>query len=120
MRPFLLYHWSPAGRRARIMHAGLCPRRLSVDGIWRPYLCFARFPTAAWALSATHSGRPGDWDLWCCWSDHVGPFGPLHPAQQRRAPEKVLAPDRVPHLSAHPEIEALAGRHAQIHAAADK
>lgn len=71
----MLYHWSPVARRKSILRHGLCSKKPSVDGLWKPpYLCFSKFPTVAWALSATHSGKAGEWDLWCCWSDYVGPF----------------------------------------------
>ena len=72
VRPFLLYHWAPSVRRASILHRGLVTGKRPVTGTWKaPYLCFCRFPSTAWALSATHSGQAGDWDLWCCWSDRV-------------------------------------------------
>lgn len=72
-RPFMLYHWAPVARRRSILRHGLVPGKRSVDGSWRPpYLCFAKFPTVAWALSATHSRVRGEWDLWCVWSDRVG------------------------------------------------
>jgi hypothetical protein len=75
MRPFMLYHWSPVSRRKGILRDGLCPRKISVSGDWRPpHVCFCRFPTVAWALSATHSGKKGGWDLWCVWSDVVAPY----------------------------------------------
>ena len=79
MRPFLLYHWSPADRRQAILRQGLCPKKRSRDGSWRsPYICFCRFPNVAWALSATHSERSGAWDLWCVWSDEIGPYKTLN------------------------------------------
>jgi len=71
MRPFMLYHWSPRKNREGILRRGLCPGRpAELDGGWKaPWVCFARYPTVAWALSATHSRKRGEWDLWCCWSD---------------------------------------------------
>lgn len=81
MRPFLLYHWSPQSRRKGIVRCGLCPRKKSRDGEWRPpYLCFSRYPNTAWALSATHSAKRETWDLWCVWSDEVGPYVTLNTA----------------------------------------
>jgi len=75
VRPFLLYHWSPVSRRKSIQRHGLCPGKKSRDGSWRPpYLCFSRFPTVAWGVSATHSGKRGRWDLWCVWSHQVGEY----------------------------------------------
>ena len=74
MRPFMIYHWSPRKNRASILKRGLCPGRRCVLSDWRaPYICFARFPTVAWALSAPHYGKRREWDLWCCWSD-VAPY----------------------------------------------
>lgn len=75
MRPFLLYHWSPRKARESILKYGLCPgkRSLLLDEWRAPYVCFARFPTVAYALSVTHARIPGPWDLWCCWSD-VAPY----------------------------------------------
>ena len=71
-RPFMLYHWSPSSRREAILHDGLCPRKISVDGDWRPpVICFCRFPNSAWALSGTHHPEVKAWDLWCTWSDSV-------------------------------------------------
>lgn len=73
----MLYHWSPSKNRSSIKKYGLVPGRRSVDGCWRPpYICFSRFPTAAWALSAVHN-KPQSWDLWCCWSDRVGSYKTL-------------------------------------------
>jgi hypothetical protein len=79
VRPFMLYHWSPRKNRNGILRHGLCPGKLSCIGAdWRPpYVCFARYPSVAWALSATHSGKRGEWDLWCCWSD-VAPYKTLN------------------------------------------
>ena len=74
-RPFLLYHWSPRARRAGILRHGLCPHKRGNLSDWRPpYVCFCRYPNTAWALSATHSGKRGQWDLWCCWSDRIGRY----------------------------------------------
>lgn len=83
MRPFMLYHWSPVERRKGILHDGLCLRKPAQLLDWRaPYVCFARYPTVAWALSATHSGKSGDWDLWCCWSDVASPYETLSGARE--------------------------------------
>lgn len=79
MRPFLLYHWSPVERRKSILRHGLKPGCISRDREWRPpYVCFCRFPGAAWRLSATHSDQPGAWDLWCVWSDAAGKYSTLN------------------------------------------
>lgn len=78
----MLYHWSPVDRRKSIIRHGLCPGKKSWDAAWRPkYVCFSRYPSVAWALSATHSDRPGEWDLWCTWSDHVGKYSTLNTAK---------------------------------------
>lgn len=85
-RPFMLYHWSPRARRKSILRNGLCPGKLSQDASWRPpYVCFCRFPNVAWALSATHSGKRGRWDLWCVWSDVVAEYATLNTASNPRA-----------------------------------
>lgn len=72
-RPFLLYHWSPVERRASIIKRGLVPnsRPMQCSQRW-PFICFCSSPSAAWALSATHSDHDGNWDLWMAWSDRVG------------------------------------------------
>jgi len=71
-RPFLLFHWSPIGRRKRIEKEGLCPGNLSKDKDWRPpYICFSRSPSIAWGLSAMTTDEPGYWDLWMVWSTEV-------------------------------------------------
>lgn len=81
-RPFLLYHWSPRSRRKGIVRHGLCPRKPGVITEWRPpYVCFCRFPNTAWALSATHSGKQGTWDLWSVWSDVAAPYTTLNNAR---------------------------------------
>lgn len=75
MRPFLLYHWSPVSRRKSILRHGLRPNHRSRDGSWKPpYLCWCRYPGTAWSLSAVHTERAARWDLWCVWSDRVGPW----------------------------------------------
>ena len=85
MRPFLLYHLSPVSRRKAILKDGLCPRKVSVNGDWRaPYICFCKFPNTAWALSATHSGKKGNWDLWCVWSDVAIPYETRNSAHNPR------------------------------------
>ena len=72
-RPFLLYHWSPSRNRGSILRHGLRIRKRSPDGAWRPpYLCWSKFPNAAWSLSATRGPKNTEWDLWCAWSDRVG------------------------------------------------
>ena len=72
--PVLLYHWSPRSRRSSILKRGLRVRQKSPDGSWRlPYLCWCRYPNAAWALSATHGPKMQIWDLWCAWADRIGP-----------------------------------------------
>lgn len=78
-RPFMLYHWSPVSRRKSILRHGLRPLSKPTaeweEDNWRaPWTCFSRYPNAAWAVSATHSKRPGKWDLWCVWSDRVGGY----------------------------------------------
>lgn len=74
-RPFLLYHWSPRARRNGILRHGLCPHKRGNLSDWRPpYVCFCAYPNTAWALSATHSGKRGQWDLWCVWSDRAGEY----------------------------------------------
>lgn len=83
-RPFLLYHWSPVGRRKAILHDGLCPGKRSKDNLWRPpYVCFSRYPNLAWALSANHS-RLKVWDLWCCWSDEISGYETLNNASEKK------------------------------------
>lgn len=72
-RPFMLYHWSPRSRRESILRHGLKPRSLSHDTSWRPpYTCFSLSPNTAWALSATHTSKRQQWDLWAVWSDWAG------------------------------------------------
>ena len=72
-QPFLLYHWSPRRNRSSILRRGLRIRKKSPGGSWRPpYLCWSKFPNAAWALSATHGPKMEVWDLWCAWSDRIG------------------------------------------------
>lgn len=84
-RPFMLYHWSPAARRQSILRNGLCPCKKSPDGIWRPpYLCFGTTRSMAWCASATHSGKLGSWDLWCCWSDQVGDWVTVNSGREPR------------------------------------
>jgi len=85
-RPFMLYHWSPIERRASITRYGLCPNKKSLNGQWRPpYVCYCRSPSVAWALSATHSGKPGAWDLWATWSDSADDYTTLNTAKNPRA-----------------------------------
>ncbi len=73
MKPFLLYHWSPVERRASILKHGLVPGKRQVQNTWRAkHLCFSKFPSVAWALSANMSAISGEWDLWQVWSGHVG------------------------------------------------
>ena len=75
MRPFMLYHWSPASNRKSIASVGLRAGLRSRDGTWVPkHLCFCRTPSAAWSLSAMHDRRRIAWDLWCCWSTHIAPY----------------------------------------------
>lgn len=86
MRPFLLYHWSPVSRRKGILKHGLCPKKKSRDGSWRPpYICFSRYPNVAWSLSATHDDAPKEWDLWVVWSDFVGKYKTMNNARRPRA-----------------------------------
>ncbi len=69
MKPFILYHWSPASRRKSILKHGLCPKKVSRCGQWRPpYLCFSDSPSYAWSASAALSDQPEEWDLWMVWS----------------------------------------------------
>jgi hypothetical protein len=100
VRPFMIYHWSPRKNRNGILRRGLCPGHpaLLVDEFRAPYICFARYPTVAWALSATHSGKRGDWDLWCCWSD-VAPYKTINGGKEwwlteyrigRRIPKRMI------------------------------
>lgn len=86
MRPFMLYHWSPRRNRNGILRSGLCPgKKPTTSAGWRPpYICFAKYPTVAWALSATHSDEPGEWDLWCCWSDAIGPYETINAYDRKR------------------------------------
>ena len=78
-RPCLLYHWSPRSRRSSILKRGLRVRQKSPNGSWRPpYLCWCKFPNVAWALSAMHGPKMQVWDLWCAWSDRVGPTKACH------------------------------------------
>lgn len=77
-RPFLLFHWSPRSRRKSILRHGLCPKKKSRCGQWRPpYICYSRCPSLAWVLSAEFSGKTGWWDLWQVWSDNVGEWESL-------------------------------------------
>ena len=85
-RPFLLFHWSPKARRAGILRHGLCPGKASATNEWRaPHVCYCKYPSSAWALSATHSRRKGSWDLWCTWSDYVGKYTTCNGAKDARA-----------------------------------
>ena len=82
MRPFLLYHWSPAKNRKSILHDGLCPNKLSRtqtlsgDQYKANHVCFCRSPSAAWALSAMQDDKKGSFDLWMMWSD-IKPYKTL-------------------------------------------
>jgi hypothetical protein len=76
--PFLLYHWSLTTRRKSINKYGLLPGSKSRCGLWHPpYICFAKSPSFAWALSAMVSENYGEWDLWMTWSNQLNGYEKL-------------------------------------------
>lgn len=95
-RPFMLYHWSPSKNRASIKKYGLVPGKKSVCGQWNPsYICFSRYPTVSWALSATHQ-KPQSWDLWCCWSNVAVPLDHTHKGKENWWMAEYRTPNRIP------------------------
>lgn len=73
-KPFILYHWSPASRRAAIQRQGLVIGSDTVihSAGWTPtYMCFSDSPSFAWAYSGALSQVAEEWDLWMTWSNWI-------------------------------------------------
>lgn len=68
----VLFHWSPAERRAAIARRGLrVNTRPTCDSARYGRICLSPSPSHAWAHSAAIVGVRGqDWDLWQVVLDH--------------------------------------------------